>query len=140
MKAIGLRCVRVRLSARLCAVASLVSLSVVAACELAPHRENFGDLATADRIELHTDTTYIVTDRSQIEAAAVFFDRYRDGWTYVMDGGSAPLFMTFYKSGQAIGTFGVGERFLSVGPARHHPPEAEIAAMVRGLGVPWPRT
>jgi hypothetical protein len=87
-----------------------------------PYREAFGDLATADRIEVSTDGTFMVTDRTQIEETAGFFERYRDGWTRVMDGGGAPLFMTFYKDRQDIGSFGVGQGFLSVGTGRRYPP------------------
>ncbi len=37
-----------------------------------------------------------------------------------------------------IGTFGVGETALTVGSSTRYPPNNEIEAMVRGLGLQWP--
>jgi hypothetical protein len=118
-------------------VIAVVTLTL--ACAREPYRLRFGDLSMADRIEVTSYKFYTVTDRDMIRKAAAFFERYRDGWTDVMDGGSAPYSMSFYKDGKDIGSFGVGPGFLSVGPSRRYPPETEIAEMVRGLGLPWPR-
>ena len=122
------------------AIALVLWVIVSIGCEAPPHRAVFGDLATADRIELRTNMLYVVTDRSKIQVAATFFDRYRDGWKTIPSGGGAPLFITFLKDGADIGTIGVGGGFLSMGSSTRYPPEAEITALVRGLGVPWPRS
>jgi hypothetical protein len=119
-------------------VAVSVWLLPVVACGKSPYSLKFVDLTLADQIEVTTDKITIVTDKKQIDAAAQFFNRHRDGWTSVMDGGGAPLFLRFKRNGVDIGTFGVGQRYLSVGVSTLRPPEAEIAALVRGFGIPWP--
>ena len=75
----------------------------------------------------------------QIKQAAAFFDRYRDGWVSMPSGGSAPVFMHFIRNGQDIGTFGVGKGHLTVGSSTRYVPDDQIAEMVRGLGIDWPR-
>jgi hypothetical protein len=117
---------------------TVIGLVLLLACGHSPYRLEFGDLRTADQVEVISDTLTIMTSREQIAAAAAFFNEHRDGWTSVMDGGGAPLYVGFKKNGVDLGTFGVGPGYLSMGSARLHPPEADIAAFVRSLGRPWP--
>ena len=111
-----------------------------------PRAPKFGGLSKADRLELNLSLNgfdaaahlITVTDRSRIDDAAAFFNRYRDGWVNVWSGGSAPMYVGFYTGGENLGTFGVGQRFLSMGTWARYPPEAEIATLARRLGLPWP--
>jgi hypothetical protein len=104
-----------------------------------PFALKFGDLTKADKIEAGMDKMYVITERPQIEAAAQFFERYRDGWTTVPSGGGGPLYIRFLQDGHDIGTFTVGEVYLAVGASVRRPPQEEITTMVRGLGLTWPR-
>jgi hypothetical protein len=79
------------------------------------------------------------TDKPQIRDAAAFFDRYRDGWINVWSGGSAPLYLEFFKGGDTLASFGVGPSFLSVGTMSRQIPETEITALAMRLGLTWPR-
>ena len=125
---------------------ALLCLTLAASACNSARRLEFGGLATADRLELNLSANSFgtaaklitVTDRSQIDDAAAFFNRYHDGWVNVWSGGAAPLFLRFYKGGEDLATFGVGERFLSVGTWARYLPEAEIATLARRLGLPWP--
>jgi hypothetical protein len=123
------------------AAISLLCLFILIGCSSPRHRQNFGDLAKAERIEIilnREGPLPPITDRSKIENTAAFFNRYREGWVTMLGGGGAPLSMRFIKDGEVIGSFGVGETFLSVGSSARYPPQPEITAMVRGLGLRWP--
>src|SRR5580704_7769190 len=60
-------------------VAVSVWLLPVVACGKSPYSLKFVDLTLADQIEVTTDKITIVTDKKQIDAAAQFFNRHRDG-------------------------------------------------------------
>lgn len=127
------------------AVVAVLIACCGAACQPHSRRMEFGDLLTADRLELTADRISIpvpaiitITDRSQIADAATFFNQHRDGWTNALSGGAAPLFVTFYKRDERLEAFGVGPRFLTLGTWTLYPPEAEITALAKRLGLMWP--
>jgi hypothetical protein len=127
-------------------IAVMLAIVLGNACDLAgpgpPHRQEFGNLSTADRIELsisRAEGLRYVTDRAEIRRAAAFFERYREGWVTMPSGGGAPVFLRFLRAGEDIGTFGVAPGALSVGSSTRYVPDDEIAEMIRGLGIDWPR-
>jgi hypothetical protein len=116
---------------------AIVSLLLLApACEPQPR---FGDLSTADRLELNTNKLVTITDRSQIRDAAAFFARYRAGWTNSWSGGASPLYINFLKGNEKLASFGVGPNFLTVGTMTRQVQEDEIATLAKRLDLTWPR-
>jgi hypothetical protein len=102
----------------------------------------FSNLHSADRVEVTAPfdrKVAVLNQRQQINAAADFIQRYRDGWNDVWTGPVAPmLILQFYRGEQAVGGFGISTSYLVAGSLSRNASQQEIASLATRLGLQWP--
>lgn len=120
----------------------MLSAGCQASCGSRPRRLEFGDLASAHRIEVTfngIDRVTTVTDKPRIHDAAMFLDRYHEGWIDIWSGPAAPsLILEFYQDGRHLGGFGIGRTYVTVGSLSREVPAGDIAALAKQLRLQWP--
>lgn len=123
------------------------SLACVSACQFAscgphPRRLEFGDFASANRIEvIGTGGQLIatITDAAKIRDAAGFIERYHDGWIDVWTGPRAPwLVLEFYNDDQSLGHFGIAQSYLVAGSLSRDVSPTDVSQLAGHLGLRWP--
>lgn len=129
---------------RMVAIATLLGGFGPVGCALHGHKLDFSPLERGDRIEVRTRAGALVrtiTDRSQIQAAVDFIERYPSGWKDPLGGPRVPrLMLLFFRGDTGISGFGVGRGYIVSDPSTlgfwsRDIASDEIDGLVRALGL-----
>jgi len=114
----------------------------ISSCGGHPRRLEFENIGQADRIDVigtGNEMVASITDRTRIQAAVIFIDRYHDGWIEAWTGPRAgALNLQFYEGSRETASFGISERYIAAGGLFQKVPESEITALAAQLGLRWP--
>src|SRR5262245_36839378 len=94
----------------------VVAIVALVTCGCGPQRHDFPDYSTADQLKVVNTKTLTISDPAQIENVAAFFNQFHEGWTDSFVGnGVTGTSLIFYKNGENIGGFGLGNEVLTQG-------------------------